>query len=99
MCFPQLYATVGIGGAGHKVQLDVRCIDRMISVFGVDESQSLDATHDRQRTVTHSGVVQNCWHIFDSFLYERHLNNYEQFNEMTNFIFSIDARKVAVRLY
>lgn len=71
--FPQLHAAVGVGGTGHKVQLDVRLVDRMVRVLGVDESQPLDAAHDRQRTVAHRGVVQNRLDVFNPLLRQGYL--------------------------
>jgi len=70
---PQLHAAVGVRGSGHEVQLDVRLIDRMVRVFSVDESQSLDAAHNRQRSVAHRRVIQNRLDVFHSFLRQRYL--------------------------
>lgn len=71
--FPQLYAAIGVGGTRHEVQLDVRLIDRMVGVFSIDESQSLDAAHNRQRSVAHRRVIQNRLNVFYPFLHQRHL--------------------------
>lgn len=84
--FPQLHATVGVCGTGHEVHLNVWLVDRLIGVFGVYESESLYAAHDRQRPIAHCGVVQNRLHVFDSFLRQRHLQRDKNTFSMTTII-------------